>query len=95
MAAAAQPTAVLPSDRREPLVRLIGIGKSFPGTHALKSIDLEIFRGEVLGVVGENGAGKSTLIKILTGAYEPSYGTMFVDGRQSASGRRRRPRPPG
>jgi ribose transport system ATP-binding protein len=83
MAAAAQPSAVFPGDRREPLVRLVGIGKSFPGTHALKSIDLEIFRGEVLGVVGENGAGKSTLIKILTGAYVPSNGTMDVDGRQS------------
>jgi ribose transport system ATP-binding protein len=83
MAAAAQPTAVLPGNGRIPLVRLVGIGKSFPGTHALKSIDLDIFSGEVLGVVGENGAGKSTLIKILTGAYVPSYGAMYVDGKQS------------
>ncbi len=83
MYAAVAPAAVLPGDRPMPLVRLVGIGKSFPGTHALKSIDLDIFSGEVLGVVGENGAGKSTLIKILTGAYVPSCGAMYVDGKLS------------
>ena len=42
-----------------------GIDKAFPGVHALRSVDLEVRAGEILGLVGENGAGKSTLIKIL------------------------------
>lgn len=81
MAVTRQPSRILPSADRTPFMRLAGIGKSFPGTHALKAIDLDIFSGEVLAVIGENGAGKSTLIKILTGAYVPSCGTLFVDGR--------------
>ncbi|MER9002669.1 sugar ABC transporter ATP-binding protein [Mesorhizobium sp. M0862] len=82
MAAALQSSATLPTGDPIPLVRLVGIGKSFPGTHALKSIDLDVFSGEVLGVVGENGAGKSTLIKILTGAYVPSCGSVMIDGKK-------------
>ncbi|MFB2553719.1 sugar ABC transporter ATP-binding protein [Ensifer soli] len=66
--------------RHQPLVRLEGIGKSFPGTVALEGITLEIFPGEVLAIVGENGAGKSTLIKILTGAHVPTTGDIHVEG---------------
>ncbi|MEQ8966945.1 MAG: sugar ABC transporter ATP-binding protein [Azospirillaceae bacterium] len=64
-----------------PLVELIDIEKSFPGTRALKSVTLDIRAGEVHGIIGENGAGKSTLIKILTGAYVRSAGEIRVDGR--------------
>lgn len=62
------------------LVRLKRVNKHFPGTHALKNVDLEILRGEIHGLVGENGAGKSTLIKILTGAYLKDSGELFIDG---------------
>lgn len=63
-----------------PLLRMSGVGKSFPGVRALDGIDLELFSGEVLALLGENGAGKSTLIKILGGAHRPDTGSIEIDG---------------
>ena len=57
------------------------VEKRFPGVHALKSIDFEIKRGEIVGLVGENGAGKSTLMKGIYGAYQPDGGTVLIDGK--------------
>lgn len=63
------------------IIRTVGISKEFSGVYVLKDINVEIRRGEILGIVGENGAGKSTFIKILGGAYTPSEGQIFFDGR--------------
>ena len=60
-----------------------GIEKSFPGVQALGGVDLELFSGEVLAIVGENGAGKSTLIKILGGVFAPDSGSVEIDGRRA------------
>lgn len=57
-----------------------GIYKRFGGVDALTNVDLDAYAGEVLAIVGDNGAGKSTLIKILTGVYQPTSGTMEMDG---------------
>lgn len=54
--------------------------KQFNGIYALKDIDVEIKKGETLGLVGENGAGKSTLIKILTGVYRLDSGELYWEG---------------
>ncbi|WP_414040487.1 ATP-binding cassette domain-containing protein [Acidithiobacillus sp. M4-SHS-6] len=59
-----------------PLLRLRGIGKRFGAVQALRDIDLDIWPGEVLALLGDNGAGKSTLIKIIAGAQAPTTGTM-------------------
>jgi ABC-type sugar transport system ATPase subunit len=66
----------------ENVVELKGISKRFGGVHALKEVDLELRRAEIMGVVGDNGAGKSTLMKILSGAYIADEGEIFVNGEK-------------
>ncbi|SJN40109.1 Ribose ABC transport system, ATP-binding protein RbsA (TC 3.A.1.2.1) [Microbacterium esteraromaticum] len=64
----------------DPILRVQGISKGFPGVQALKDVDLEVRAGEVLVLVGENGAGKSTLMKILSGIYTRDEGTITFEG---------------
>ncbi len=64
------------------ILELKGIDKSFPGVHALKEVDLDLYSGEVLALVGENGAGKSTLMKIISGVYHADAGEMFYQGKK-------------
>jgi ribose transport system ATP-binding protein len=63
------------------MYQLSKVDKMFPGVHALKAVDFEIGRGEIVGLVGENGAGKSTLMKVIYGAYQPDGGTVTIDGK--------------
>ena len=56
--------------------------KLFGRVVGLRGVDLRLFPGEVLAVIGDNGAGKSTLIKCLSGAMLPDRGKIKVDGRQ-------------
>ncbi|MBL0375180.1 sugar ABC transporter ATP-binding protein [Rhizobium sp. KVB221] len=63
------------------MFKLSKIEKSFPGVHALKNVDFEIRKGEIVGLVGENGAGKSTLMKVMYGAYVPESGEISLDGK--------------
>lgn len=56
------------------------VDKIFPGVHALKSVNLKLNQGEVVGLVGENGAGKSTLMKIMYGAYQHDGGDILIGG---------------
>lgn len=65
---------------KEPLVKARGLSKRFGALAALVDIDLDIYRGEVLALLGDNGAGKSTFIKTLAGAHQPSGGELIVDG---------------
>ena len=65
----------------------------FGAIQALQGVDLELERGEVLGLMGDNGAGKSTLVKIIAGSFAPSAGEMRIDGEPVPSpGRSRRGR---
>ena len=66
------------------LVEFRELEKDFSGTKVLKGVSLAFARGEVHGLLGENGAGKSTLIKILTGVYSASGGTILFEGKPDA-----------
>ncbi|MEJ2169500.1 MAG: ABC transporter ATP-binding protein [Desulfobacterales bacterium] len=62
----------------QPLVKLAGITKCFPGVVANDNVDFDLYPGEIHSILGENGAGKTTLMKILSGVYQPDAGSMRV-----------------
>ena len=63
-----------------PLWELREITKRFPGVLANDRVSLCLYAGEIHGLMGENGSGKSTLIKVLSGAYRPSGGSILKSG---------------
>ena len=63
-----------PPAGREPILKVRGLTKKFPGVIANDSIDLDIYQGEVHALLGENGAGKSTLVKCMYGFYQRDSG---------------------
>jgi simple sugar transport system ATP-binding protein len=63
-----------------PILELQQVDKSFGPIEVLNDINLKVHSGEVLCLLGDNGAGKSTLIKILAGVFQPSAGTIEMDG---------------
>ncbi|MGN6154280.1 MAG: ABC transporter ATP-binding protein [Sphingomicrobium sp.] len=66
----------------EPILSIRGLRKTYgTGVDALKSVDLDIKRGEIFALLGPNGAGKTTLINIVCGIVTPSAGEVLVDGR--------------
>ncbi len=72
-----------PSDRMK---EALGFGrkKQYKEHYALRGLDLTVYQGETIGIIGTNGAGKSTLLKIITGVLSPSGGKIQVNGRISA-----------
>lgn len=74
-------TADSPADPRQPVLEARKIVKTFGRVVGLDGVDLALFPGEVLAVIGDNGAGKSTLIKCLTGALVPDAGEIWLDGQ--------------
>jgi len=70
-------------DTRTPLVEMNDISISFGGIRAVDRASIELFPGEVVGLLGHNGAGKSTLIKILSGAYKRDTGQIRINGEDA------------
>jgi len=70
------------SETRTPILQARGLVKRFGRVVALDGADLELYAGEVLGVIGDNGAGKSSLIKCLSGANVPDEGEIELDGQR-------------
>jgi ribose transport system ATP-binding protein len=62
------------------LFQMRGLGKTYGTTEVLKNIDMDIYRGEAIGLIGENGAGKSTLLKIIAGVEQATAGSIEMNG---------------
>ncbi|MEU8074397.1 ATP-binding cassette domain-containing protein [Catellatospora citrea] len=70
------------SGGREPILALRGVSKRFGAVQALSEVDLDVYAGEVVALVGDNGAGKSTLVKAICGVSPPDTGTVTFAGRE-------------
>jgi D-xylose transport system ATP-binding protein len=66
-----------------PLVEMRDICIAFGGIHAVDHVTVDLYPGEVVGLLGHNGAGKSTLIKVLSGAYQADTGDILINGRKA------------
>ncbi|MBM1174605.1 ATP-binding cassette domain-containing protein [Microvirga arabica] len=73
----------MPTNGTTPLVEMRNISIAFGGIKAVDGVSVDLRPGEVVGLLGHNGAGKSTLIKILSGAYKPDAGEIYVNGEHA------------
>ncbi|MEH2434086.1 MAG: ABC transporter ATP-binding protein [Nostoc sp.] len=64
----------------EPLIELKGVSKSFGSHKVLDNVDLTIYRGEALGIIGPSGTGKSTILRVIAGLLSPDEGEIYVQG---------------
>lgn len=71
------------NERGTPLVELRDISISFGGIKAVDHVSIDLYPGEVVGLLGHNGAGKSTLIKCLSGAYQADAGEIYINGERA------------
>ncbi len=69
-------------EKKTVCVELKGISKTFGPVKANHNVNLEIYHGEILSLLGENGSGKTTLMNMLSGIYYPDEGDIFVDGKK-------------
>lgn len=70
-------------DQSTPLVEMRDMQLSFGGIKAVDHVTVDLYPGEVVGLLGHNGAGKSTLIKMLSGAYQGNGGEIFINGKKA------------
>ena len=82
-------------NERVPLVEMRNMRVAFGGVHAVDDVSIDLYSGEVVGLVGGNGAGKTTLIRTLSGAHPADSGEIFVDGEPVAIGSPRDAKPLG
>jgi ABC-type sugar transport system ATPase subunit len=66
----------------EPILEIRNLVKRFGGLTAVDNVNLQVYPGEAVGVLGDNGAGKSTLIKMVSGVYTPTEGQIFFQGKE-------------
>lgn len=83
-AAPAAEAPATPAKSGEVLLRTQGLAKSFRGVKALGGVDVEVRRGEILGLLGPNGSGKSTFINVVSGHYLPTAGRVIFEGAELA-----------
>ena len=66
-----------------PAIRLENISKSFGSIRANINVNLSVYRGEILAILGENGSGKTTLMNMISGIYYPDSGRIYIDGEEA------------
>jgi phospholipid/cholesterol/gamma-HCH transport system ATP-binding protein len=66
----------------EPLIELKGVSKAFGDNVVLNKVDLTIYRGEALGIIGPSGTGKSTILRVVAGLLEPDEGEIYIGGQR-------------
>ena len=69
-------------DKKENILSIRGMSKSFGRNKVLNHINLDVKKGSIMGLMGENGAGKSTMMKCLFGTYQKDEGTIILDGKE-------------
>lgn len=82
--AAAVPETTAPLSTGKVLLDVRDLSKAFRGVRALDGVTLQVFEGEILGLLGPNGSGKSTFINVVSGHFPATGGQMFFEGRQLA-----------
>lgn len=70
---------------KSPILQCIDLGIRFGGLAAVENLNLTIGRTEIAGLIGPNGAGKTTVFNLLTRVYQPTHGTILLDGRDTAN----------
>ncbi|TAE55844.1 MAG: ATP-binding cassette domain-containing protein [Nostocales cyanobacterium] len=68
--------------KEEPLIKLVGISKTFGTNKVLDKVDLEIYQGEAIGIIGPSGTGKSTILRIIAGLLQPDEGDIYIQGKK-------------
>jgi len=74
--------------QKKPTIRMEKISKSFGALKAVQKVDLELYPGEIIGLVGDNGSGKTTLMKVLSGIYQPDEGRIYFEDKGNLSKKR-------
>ena len=69
-------------NKRKVALEVRGITKHFGGIKAVDDLDLKLYKGEIIAIVGDNGAGKSTLIKMISGVYKKDRGKIYINGSE-------------
>ncbi len=67
---------------RQPVLKTERLGITFGGLRAVYDFNFEIYEGELVGLIGPNGAGKTTVFNLLTGIYQPTEGSIYLDGQK-------------
>ena len=70
---------------KSPILECVNLGINFGGLKAVDDFNLTIGRTEIAGLIGPNGAGKTTVFNLLTKVYQPTTGTILLDGRETLS----------